>query len=211
MATDEEDLRLNTLHRFQKHSPRLTLQVHSHCEVPAGCGGVVLRWVNPDAGFGAVIHVQPGEGAEAWVDGARVTTTLLTLSYGEHLLALRVVPVAVTVRSRRPKILGGGDRTGRPFVCAVTSDGPRFPATAPATASSHRGWRASPTSSPAWTEPGFDDRAWKDLGASALDVERSDSNLRWRIGSLVRDTGAQVLELPDAPEVFIRHRFQVSR
>ena len=40
---DERELRLNSI-RFDKQSPRLTLEEHSHCEVPAGCGGVVLRW-----------------------------------------------------------------------------------------------------------------------------------------------------------------------
>ena len=37
---DSEALRLNTLNRFRKHSPRLLLEEYSHCEVPAGCGGV---------------------------------------------------------------------------------------------------------------------------------------------------------------------------
>jgi sulfatase modifying factor 1 len=27
------------------------LEAHSHCEVPAGCGGVVLQWRNPSAGL----------------------------------------------------------------------------------------------------------------------------------------------------------------
>ncbi|MCI0713596.1 MAG: hypothetical protein L0154_25795 [Chloroflexi bacterium] len=38
------DLNLNSLSRFSKKSTRLILEEYSHCEVPAGCGGVVLRW-----------------------------------------------------------------------------------------------------------------------------------------------------------------------
>jgi len=40
----DRDLKLNSLSRFSKQSPRLVLEEYSHCEVPAGCGGVVLRW-----------------------------------------------------------------------------------------------------------------------------------------------------------------------
>jgi hypothetical protein len=38
-----KDLRLNSLSRYTKRSPEYVLEEHSHCEVPAGCGGVVLR------------------------------------------------------------------------------------------------------------------------------------------------------------------------
>ena len=49
---DKPDLRLNELERFRKTSSRLALEAHSHCEVPAGCGGVVLRWTRPGAPLG---------------------------------------------------------------------------------------------------------------------------------------------------------------
>lgn len=213
MATDDsEDLRLNTLHRFQKQSPRLTLQVHSHCEVPAGCGGVVLRWVDPNAGFGAVLQVAPGEGTEAWIDGGKVSTTRLDLPYGEHLLALRLVPVGVTVGSKRPKLLGGRAQVGRPFVCAVASDAPSFPRVPPATATSRDGWRASTVPPSAdWLALGFDDREWITLGPCPVALDRLDQKIRWQFERLVQDASALPLDLPDAPEVFIRHRFQVVR
>lgn len=38
------DLNLNSLSRFSKKSSTMILEVYSHCEVPAGCGGAVLRW-----------------------------------------------------------------------------------------------------------------------------------------------------------------------
>ncbi len=33
------DLNLNSLSRFSKKSSTMILEVYSHCEVPAGCGG----------------------------------------------------------------------------------------------------------------------------------------------------------------------------
>jgi hypothetical protein len=52
---DSDDLRLNELQRYRKTSGRLALKVHSHCEVPAGCGGVVLRWRRPGAPIGIAL------------------------------------------------------------------------------------------------------------------------------------------------------------
>jgi hypothetical protein len=38
------DLSLNSIDRYRKRSNRLILEEHRSCELPAGCGGVVLRW-----------------------------------------------------------------------------------------------------------------------------------------------------------------------
>ncbi len=43
----DRELRLNSIDRYVKRSPHFVLEEHGHCEVPAGCGGVVLRWLNP--------------------------------------------------------------------------------------------------------------------------------------------------------------------
>src|SRR5574339_211352 len=68
-TSDDEALRLNTLHRFRKHSPRLLLQEYSHCEVPAGCGGVVLRWIDREGGLPVVVRVAALGPVRAWLDG----------------------------------------------------------------------------------------------------------------------------------------------
>jgi hypothetical protein len=51
-----DDVRLNSLDAFTKKSPRFILEEHGGGEVPAGCGGVVLRWINPAA---AEPHIRP--------------------------------------------------------------------------------------------------------------------------------------------------------
>lgn len=81
-------LRLNSVDRFTKRSPRLLLEEHSHCEVPAGCGGVVLRWVNPTAGLPILIDFYHPGPARLSIDGATVTTSHLLLAPGSHVLAL---------------------------------------------------------------------------------------------------------------------------
>lgn len=64
MASDDEaptpaELRLNSLDRWQKVSSTLILEQHSHCEVPAGCGGVVLRWRRPGDEVQVMVRTVP--------------------------------------------------------------------------------------------------------------------------------------------------------
>ena len=83
-----DDLRLNSLDRFRKQSPRLVLEEHGHCEVPAGCGGVVLRWRNPFASRLFNLAVFTPHDAAFWVDGAAPESGLIDLAIGPHAVAI---------------------------------------------------------------------------------------------------------------------------
>lgn len=107
----DEDLRLNTLHRFAKRSPRLTLREYSHCEVPAGCGGVVLRWVEGSGGIAVRIRLPATRSlVDAWLDGVPLETTEAEVVPGElHLLAFHVRAQAGSPINVRPSVtLEGG-------------------------------------------------------------------------------------------------------
>lgn len=87
---DERELRLNSLARYAKSSPLYVLEEHGHCEVPAGCGGVVLRWRNPRAGV--PVHMwlyRQGDGA-VFLDGAPLPSARPVASFGDHLLAFEL-------------------------------------------------------------------------------------------------------------------------
>lgn len=84
------DKELNSLDRFRKQSPRLVLEQHSHCEVPAGCGGVVLRWRNPFAALPLLVHLYSPGKAELFADGRAVENTGLDLEPGPHVFAFSV-------------------------------------------------------------------------------------------------------------------------
>src|SRR5688572_11809546 len=92
MGDDEEDLRLNTIDRFRKRSLNLVLEEHGHCEVPAGCGGVVLRWTDPRSGIPVRIWVYSAGDAVLRIDGEQPTSSRPILSYGAHQLTLELVP-----------------------------------------------------------------------------------------------------------------------
>lgn len=71
----DRDLKINSLSRFSKQSSRLVLEEYSHCEVPAGCGGVVLRWRKPIPPIPMKMHMFYGNGR----------STNLTLNGQENL------------------------------------------------------------------------------------------------------------------------------
>jgi hypothetical protein len=88
---DDDELRLNDLTRFRKTSPRLALEAHSHCEVPAGCGGVVLRWRRPDAPIGLSLFKYIAGAAEGFcIDGRAIEEQRMVVDPGEHVLSFVV-------------------------------------------------------------------------------------------------------------------------
>jgi hypothetical protein len=195
MAGDDDDLRLNTLNRFAKRSPRLTLEEHSHCEVPAGCGGVVLRWVNPEKGREVLVSCAVGgenPSVLAQIDGAPLESARAMLTYGPHVLGLEIAAgiaprgLLVLVRSTAPA------PEGRPPL-AASSPGPR--------------WEVAAREPGAlWCAPGVGtDAAFARAQAARRTALAPIAD--WQ--SFERD-GATALLLP-AGRCWVRHRFEVLR
>ncbi len=85
-----DELELNTLHRFAKRSPGLILEQHGSCEVPAGCAGVVLRWLNPaQEAYLLFTLYTPGQ-ARLFLDGQPVHSSVFSVPVGPHLLTLEL-------------------------------------------------------------------------------------------------------------------------
>jgi hypothetical protein len=193
---DDDDLRLNTLNRFSKRSPRLTLEERGSCEVPAGCGGVVLRWVDPDRGRDLVYLSAFSGTIEAFVDGERVETGRRLAAYGEHTLAIKL-----GAPERRPIFM---------FVVAVDAPGVREePARALLVTVPGGGWRET-ASDPGegWERPGFADGSWGEPSPTAIVGERRTDSDRWRFDQLAR-WGAGAFAV-DAPR-WLRARFRLVR
>jgi hypothetical protein len=83
-------LRVNEGPSCSKQSNQLVLEEHAHCEVPAGCGGVVLRWRNPQQGMPVIIWLYATGDAQVFVDGALLTSARPILAFGEHVLSIRL-------------------------------------------------------------------------------------------------------------------------
>lgn len=84
------DLKLNSLSRFSKSSPRLILEEYSHCEVPAGCGGVVLRWRKPDEPLTMWVDQNASSKRDSFALDGKVFLTIhrLNISWGYHVFAM---------------------------------------------------------------------------------------------------------------------------
>src|SRR6185437_8664756 len=91
-----DEQRLNSLNRFRKQSARLVLEEHGHCEIPAGCGGVVLRWRNPRAALPVSIQFYSSVPSTCWLDGAEVRVGRMDLAMGRHVVAIAVEEVKLS-------------------------------------------------------------------------------------------------------------------
>src|SRR5262245_63731889 len=89
----DRDLKLNSLSRYSKQSPRLILEEYGHCEVPAGCGGAILRWRNPDEPIPMsvrYIYLNNGQ-PDITLDGKRIGIgSRIPVTFGKHVLTLEI-------------------------------------------------------------------------------------------------------------------------
>jgi len=181
-VTDQE-LSLNGPERFRKRSPRLTLEEHGGCEVPAGCGGVVLRWVRKgEERAGVVVTLLAPASVRAWMDGVELEAGRIELLAGEHVLAAELAPYDQAGPGLVGELRAAGGLGWRHEERSTPDGTWRATATAPL----GDGWRA----------PEFDDRAWTPLVERPEVVpERASSDRRARL----RRLGALALGLPLAP------------
>jgi hypothetical protein len=180
---------LNSLSRFRKQSGRLVLEEHSHCEVPAGCGGVVLRWRNPLAAVPLTLHLYTPVPAACFLDGAPVGTARVDPAPGRHALALALENAPLSAGlilfaavPPRNETQGGADVVQAPLQVLTADDGT---------------WRATlkPPPGDDWKLPAFDDGEWTVLKAApAPQLQRGDPGA-YRCGECIR-LGAICLGLP---------------
>lgn len=195
--------RLNSIDRFRKDPGRLVLEQHSHCEVPAGCGGVVLRWRNPLATRLFSVQVYTPWEVPCRIDGRELTNTLVDLAVGDHVLTFQFKPARLEkFRLMFTAVPGPRTQAGPaepPFEVLTADDGT---------------WKytlAEPAGD-AWTRPGYDDRGWSPLEAVA------PPNLEWNeYGAYARrrceQAGARCLAVPEPPRkrvgLWVRKAFAV--
>jgi hypothetical protein len=198
-----EDLKLNSISRFSKASPRLHLEEHGSCEIPAGCGGVVLRWYNPANGVPVLFLIHASSRARVFINGIEPTSARPLVPLGSVVLAIEFDAVA---SDQALFILAGvhskSFAVNEQSTCVVRSvpDG---------------SWRFNVTSpSAGWRLPDFDDGAWPELIARQLDLpEADDYRGRHAYERLVR-FGASPLGLPPkftAAQVRVRKVFTNTR
>jgi hypothetical protein len=168
---------INSLARFRKHPGRLVLEEYTHCEVPAGCGGVVLRWRNPLAAVPLTVTLYAPVRAACFLDGRPVVNGRLDLAPGRHALAV---------------VLENADRAaGLLAFAALYQPGehqriPREAAEAGVQilSAGDGTWKYSldAPASEAWKLTGFDDAGWQPLTAVPTPVLVNSAPGAWHLG-----------------------------
>jgi len=200
----DEDLRLNSLSRYSKQSAEYTLEVYSHCEVPAGCGGVVLRWRNPRLSIPLEIWAYtPGE-AQLFLDGSVLASARPLVPYGDHVLAWTIMgfdPDGIVLacsatynETLRPVFVHVTPPTGQTVSILSAPDGT---------------WRYTAAPPPGtWMRPDFDDSTWQTMMARPVSEEERKKNYRL---NHVCGLGAQPLGVvASGHAVWIRRRFTLT-
>lgn len=199
---DDELFRLNSLHRFTKHS-KLVLEAHSHCEVPAGCGGAVLQWLNPAQGVPVRVEVQSAllVGA-SHIDGVRLNSAGTRLHAGPHLLSLTMER---SERSRRPL-------AQPPWVLVnmTRRQASEVEERVPEGCSSADGTWLVTAEEPAegWQLAAWDDSGWEPLRICTPMPQLDEWEQDWydRLNGL----GCVALAFPNAPKLWLRKRFVLT-
>lgn len=164
----DDELRLNRLHRYKKTSPRLALEVHSHCEVPAGCGGVVLRWRDADgpASISASFYVAGAE-PKYTLDGDDFDAKRASVSPGRHVLAFEV-----SVAAPREGFVVGAVSLSPPISTAL------FPAFGTTQTAAWSAALAGPGDE-GWRLPSFDGAGFAPLGPKPMRKPKGRDSFRF--------------------------------
>lgn len=204
------DLNLNSLGRYAKQSSRLILEQHSHCEVPAGCGGVVLRWRSEISELPVHVHLFSSGKAKLLIDGQPPASSKSMVSFGDHVisLVLEEVPkdgiLAVSVVHEASRVLLNSQQLGEVVNVLSDADGT---------------WKST-TTKPAhdlWMKSGFDDSSWDALEAAPAPVlEKRRAYGRenfWEIRlRMALDAGAKCLRVTTPTgKLWVRRAFRLSR
>jgi hypothetical protein len=189
----DRELKLNSIDRYVKFSPHFVLEEHGHCEVPAGCGGVVLRWRDPAAAVPVRLQlwIRNATEYEVELDGARPHSSRPLLSPGTHVLTIRAVPAA-------------GEAVLLLFSANADIEGDPMLLLSRPSAS----WRWSGTEPPttAWSRQDYDDAGWSPMVAGDLTAEQANE---YPVRSLVGRGASPLTAAPPDSQLWIRSTFVV--
>lgn len=192
MALNRE-LNLNSITRYVKFSPRFVLEEHGHCEVPAGCGGVVLRWRDPRVSVPVQLQIAILN-ADAWkarIDGSGPRTARPLLRPGPHVLVLDIV----VQEGATPIVLfsAHADHQGNALLLLSQPDG------------SCR-WNPQEPPTEALSSADFDDAQWSPLVPGQLLADQAEE---YRVKELLEAGAAPLTTGSRSKRAWLRATFTV--
>lgn len=203
----DRDLKLNTLGRYGKSNSRLILEEHGHCEVPAGCGGVVLRWRNPSSGLLFILYTFGSGKGTILLDGKALTSARPLISFGEHVLSLAVTDVVPG--STILGFAGIHDESEYGFPRVTQPSGRKISILSAADGS----WKYVTTkpADDAWSRSGFDDFHWRQMTACEPPSLDKKDMLRYSLERVLK-FGAACLGIEgQSSQAWVRKSFTVNQ
>jgi len=202
-----EDPNLNSLSRYSKKSNRFILETQSHCEVPAGCGGVVLRWRDPKQGVPLTFRAYACGPYQIFLDGQPLSSVRPIISFGAHVISIVISEInpsqVVLLFTAKYEEKGAGKDYKARSVAEVlnflsTPDG---------------SWKYSfvEPQDNSWQQAGFDDSGWSAMPARewASVGKQNVTPQSYQAQELLR-MGARGLGVAgNPPKVWIRKIFSV--
>ncbi len=193
----EGELELNTLERFSKRSPDLVLEEHGSCEVPAGCGGVVMRWLNVSQELPVLFRLYTPGKVQVYLDGKPLESPAVRLAYGTHTLGLALEDLpdgeGAFIMSARRNLAAPNLPKQNLWVSAA--DG-------------HWWGTASPPQSENWHQPSYQPQGWSPLQETSL-AETPDN--RWVLRSLIESQACALGLAGGGSRLWARRQFELNR
>jgi len=193
LPDDDPDLAINTLYRFAKQPTKLVLHEYSHCEVPAGCGGVILRWIDPHEGEPCTVMIGGALG-RVWLDGKELVASQALMTRGNHLVALE---------------LQRGEKAGprQPWTFGIAFDDAEDDDVVSRGAPT---WVAtSEDTTDEWWDPAYDDDTWTALAPAPDDVLAALEEWPRRRLERARERGQAIFAF-ESPKLLVRLRFTAA-
>lgn len=196
-----DDLRLNSIERFSKKSQRLILEEYGSCEVPAGCGGVVLRWNGIENGLRANVRIDKPTGeVESFFNGEPVGNSRARIPFGVGIFALHFTELEagfdwLVVTVQHSAASWGQGREKRVLHEVSSCQGSQ--------------WLWTDQAPPGnWNALDYDDSDWLLLAPSQMKLEDLEEKQRWKYRMQTDDF--LPLGLPPKKEIWIRRRYQLD-
>ncbi|MBK8258060.1 MAG: hypothetical protein IPK82_36010 [Polyangiaceae bacterium] len=212
LLVGNKQLSLNELARYEKASSRLVLEEYSSCEVPAGCGGGILRWIDPSQAIPLVFRFWSNGVAAIHFDGLQVRSGRIDVSPGNHVLAMEVKPRDNDLRPFQIAIaLTYSDEVSKGEYDPATSDEPgrvgalgqKFAFLSGRAVDILATNQAPPSN---WTAPDFQPNGWKSL-EHVKPYEDDNGKLDWHLRRVIA-AGAIVVGSPfHTPHLWARMAF----
>lgn len=191
------------------------LEEYSSCEVPAGCGGGILRWIDPLQAIPLVFGFWSNGVAAVHLDGVRVKSARMDVSPGRHVLAFEVnrrdndhrpfqLAVSLTYSDEVSKSEYDPATSGEP--ARLGSVGQKFAFLSGRAVDILATNQAPPSN---WMLPDFQPNGWKSL-EHIKPYEGEDGKLDWHLRRVI-DVGAIVVGSPfNSPHLWARMAFTLN-